>query len=289
MLTTIHDARREENRMVRKYLGLASLLICFAAGAAASAPSEGLAGKANENQSATPRAKVTKTPPLSDNASASVKGQASGGMSHSSDAEDHPEEEKIKWTDQIIALFTIILAVATFLLWMATQRLARGAEDQARDFKSSLEITKINLRSAIRVSVDRIDPCEVGRIPKVKVTFKNVGLSYILNLDIDTTQLGYAPTDKLKSSFQSALLTPRPERVTIAPNDVYEIDVDAGQNALTDNMFRHLLIGDHAFYLRIVIKYDDIFNDKHGDDSKFYTGGRSGNPTLPLVEYRDRI
>ncbi len=56
--------------------------------------------------------------------------------------EDHPSPWRSWWRhffdinlgDALIAAFTLVLSIATVLLWIETRRLAKGAERQAKDF-----------------------------------------------------------------------------------------------------------------------------------------------------------
>jgi hypothetical protein len=41
-----------------------------------------------------------------------------------------------------IAAFTVVLAIATILLWISTKRLAVLAGNQADDFRSSIEVMR---------------------------------------------------------------------------------------------------------------------------------------------------
>lgn len=74
--------------------------------------------------------------------------------------------------EAVIAVFTIVLAFATGLLWKATRDLVRGAEITAER----------QLRAYVFVEVITVESVEVGQRPKITAKIKNAGQTPAYNL-----------------------------------------------------------------------------------------------------------
>jgi len=53
-------------------------------------------------------------------------------------------------SDYFLVLFTLALAVSTFFLWRETERLAEGADDQAKKMQASIDATQLMAKNILR-------------------------------------------------------------------------------------------------------------------------------------------
>jgi hypothetical protein len=98
----------------------------------------------------------------------------------------------------IIAAFTLLLGIATFLLWRATRNLVRGAERTAeRQLRAYIGILHYEIRNA-----------KTGQHPECDIAFKNFGLTPAYKV-------------KVRNEFKFIALPGRPEDFAMTdPNPI---------------------------------------------------------------------
>jgi hypothetical protein len=107
--------------------------------------------------------------------------------------------------DFAVGLFTLLLGIATYFLWRETERLARGADDQAEKMERSIEaanasVEALKMTEMARIYVTRINlesiKSGINLAPKFRVYFRNYGKTPGF---IHSTTLKFALANKRKS------------------------------------------------------------------------------------------
>jgi hypothetical protein len=166
-----------------------------------------------------------------------------------------------KNVEAIIALFTVILGVATWLLWRATKKLIEGAEATA----------KRQLRAYIHVSEAR---CGDFGFPTA---------IYMINY----TNTGQTPAYDVYSSIVIKLtafpLSEPLEMVGDGTKGITTIGRDGegharieAPRALTGEEYAAIRDGKAAIFVFGVISYRDVFGDNWTTQYRYYVGGDQG-------------
>ena len=182
---------------------------------------------------------------------------------------------RLKFTDTLVALFTGLLSVATFFLWLSTRKLVLGAEKTARH----------QLRAYVFVlSAEVLIKSDEHSVPEAKVTFKNFGQtpakglisrsgfalypfpnSEMPNIVIaerefsgDLTKTDLAPTGENKSSIQ---ITRDPAYATAARKA---------------ELVERLTNGTSIIFVYGEIRYTDVFGVDRWTKYRFTMGGPVG-------------
>jgi hypothetical protein len=166
-----------------------------------------------------------------------------------------------KNAEAIIALFTVILGIATWLLWRATKKLVEGADATA----------KRQLRAYVHVS---------------EAKFSDFGFPsgvYMVNY----TNTGQTPAHDVYSSiaikFTKFPLSEDLEVVGNGTKGIVTIGRDGEGHArieaprgLTGEEYAAVRDGKNAVFDFGVISYRDVFGDKWTTDYRYYVGGDQG-------------
>lgn len=75
-----------------------------------------------------------------------------GTAALSGDQNASTNDEAPKWTDVVLAIFTILLTFSTMALWWETYKLRKGADGQTEGFKKSVEAAQRSAEAAERAS-----------------------------------------------------------------------------------------------------------------------------------------
>jgi hypothetical protein len=168
-----------------------------------------------------------------------------------------------KNAESIIALFTVILGIATWLLWRATKKLVEGAEATA----------KRQLRAYVLALDARVYDFGITEIIEVQCRIKNYGqtpaydvvgwMGATLNDFPNPTDLGRPPADLGLS------------RAVIGPQGrtVFRAQVS---RLLTGLEFQKIRSGASTIYVFGEVTYRDVFNDKWTSHFRFMYGGAGG-------------
>lgn len=169
------------------------------------------------------------------------------------------------WLDaeRIIALFTIILGIATWLLWRATDKLVKGADKTAER----------QLRAYVLASSGRVKNFGVGEQFEARVTVRNSGQSPAsdvvawVGIQIgkfpDPGQLGRPPADL---HLSKGVMGP-------GAKAMYSAVVEA---PLTLFDFERIRSGAVTIYIFGEVEYLDIFNRKQSSAFRYTYGGPGG-------------
>ena len=174
----------------------------------------------------------------------------------------------------IVAVFTIVLAWSTWGLWSATKRLAEGAEQQAREVRDSLAISRqaadaasLNANAALtsgraHIWVDRVTADFTrdgeGNITRITcvVSIRNggptPGLGKILRIHMFREPIENWPDQPVyKGTFSEAA-------GLIAPQDI-NYNTMVVKVALSQEEFADILAGTRALIFYGSITYSDVF------------------------------
>lgn len=163
----------------------------------------------------------------------------------------------------IIAIFTIVLGVATAFLWKATRDLVTGADANADR----------QLRAYVMIRDVVINDFEIGKIPIPRITIKNSGLTPARNVTV-WCNVGFdlfPHTLSLPRRSQDAL-PPTP----IAPGGTHTIEPKIKQGEMNAPTWAALESGTHAIYVMGEIRYEDAFGQHRETDFLLFTGGPLG-------------
>jgi hypothetical protein len=166
-----------------------------------------------------------------------------------------------KNAESIIALFTVILGTATWLLWRATNKLVEGAEATA----------KRQLRVYVHVSEAK---CADFGFPNgvYKVNYTNTGQTpaYDVYSSIAIKFTKFPLSEELEDKgFGTKGIT------TIGRDGEGHVRVDAPRG-LTGEEYTAVRDGKSAVFIFGVISYRDVFGDKWTTDYRYYIGGDQG-------------
>jgi hypothetical protein len=161
--------------------------------------------------------------------------------------------------EAIIAAFTILLALSTIFLWVATRDLVRGADQTA----------KYQLRAYIGVSLKRAPEFNVGTVPKAIFDYKNFGQTPARDvrhwarivIEPHPSEPRFEPTP-----FDAA-------RVTVNPAHNESIVISLGR-ALTQNDVDTIRNDTARLYAHGEFWYFDIFGKEWRTEFRLMSGGQ---------------
>jgi len=163
--------------------------------------------------------------------------------------------------ESIIALFTVILGIATWLLWRATKKLVEGADATA----------KRQLRAYIHVSEAR---CSDFGFPNgvYMVNFTNTGQTpaYDVSSYIAISFTAFPLSEKLEMAGHGTK-----GLATIGRDGEGHARMEAARG-LTGEEYGAVRDGKRAVFVFGVISYRDIFGDKWTTNFRYYVGGDQG-------------
>jgi hypothetical protein len=160
-----------------------------------------------------------------------------------------------KHGEAIIALFTIILGIATWLLWRATKRLVEGAEDTAQR----------QLRAYLCAVGCRMKKFEVGKEVVATVTIENTGQTPAYDTTVVTT------IEFRSLPIKENLILERPtqlSRTTVGRDQ--KILPSAYGRRLTQEEYFAVLNGDAAIFVYGQVKYRTAFGREPTTDFRFF-------------------
>jgi hypothetical protein len=172
----------------------------------------------------------------------------------------------------VIGTFTIVLAISTIGLWLATNKLWSAGEEQLSHLRQTAER---ELRAYVMIENAHIDGLDVGHFPRAALTLKNTGTTPAYNLT-HWCAMGFAPfplEGAVPDSGEEIPLPPRP----LAPGSIINTWATVGQNPpmnlATLNAMR---AGTHALYIVGQIQYDDGFGNRRETEFLLFCGGNIG-------------
>ncbi|MDQ6867610.1 MAG: hypothetical protein M3178_04110 [Pseudomonadota bacterium] len=186
----------------------------------------------------------------------------------------------IDWTPEAVtaagtialAFLTLVLAVGTLFLWLATRRLVRGSEKTAER----------QLRAYVLVSSARIHDFGIERPPRVEIIIKNSGQTPAFDL------LSWSGMIFEKFPLNIELVDPPPDikqsRSTLGAGDISSHLTTAGC-PLTKIETDMIIAGKVAIYVFGEIKYKDIFKkiERSTRYRMMYGGGGGATPDGALT------
>jgi hypothetical protein len=141
-----------------------------------------------------------------------------------------------------------LLSIVTFMLWVATVGLVRGADRTAER----------QLRAYIDLRWAEIQDFEVGEQPSVMVTFRNVGQTPAKDVRV-TIRLQLRPANEPPDNVEIEG-GPGASKSTVASRGKFKADV-AMAGLLTADQYRAVEDGEAALFLYGIVRYDDIFGN----------------------------
>jgi hypothetical protein len=157
-----------------------------------------------------------------------------------------------KNAESIIALFTVILGIATWLLWRATKRLVEGAEDTA----------KRQLRAYVSGDPSGVDNWGPNIPFEISYILKNTGQTFASNVR-HFTWGGIHPWPlPVGEKFPTGGEATDGARTVIFPNQTLTGHAFF-KDGLTAKDIADLEVGHERLYLFCRIQYDDIFGAPH--------------------------
>lgn len=166
--------------------------------------------------------------------------------------------------EAIIALFTVILGIATWLLWRSTRDLVNEAKATAeRQLRAYVMIDK--------ASVKNLGP---GGEPVVNLLIRNSGQTPAHDVK-HWVASGIAPYPLSEAMLKKIMgeeteLPPKP----VAPNG--EFNLPSESEVLTEASYGGLFNKTHALYVVGEIRYRDAFGVDRETDFLLFTGGPIG-------------
>lgn len=139
---------------------------------------------------------------------------------------------EINGADYVLALFTLVLAASTILLWRGTERLAKGADDQSKTMTNSIALAREDFEATHRPWIHIVDITAPDGLKweggaarvSVRVICRNIGNSpaqrVTINVEMSDFMWGDETKiiiDRLKSSPWIAAVPNKMNR-TIFPN-----------------------------------------------------------------------
>jgi hypothetical protein len=178
-----------------------------------------------------------------------------------------------KNAESIIALFTVILGIATWFLWRATKRLVEGAENTAE--------------RQLRAYVSNPVAAEIKRFntatPFIQLGFKNSGQTPAHNMRIWTrSAVSIYPLANPPDPPDGGPIS----MGVIGPNSDFHISIES-DIPVTDDERQRVVAGDAAFYVYGHLAYDDAFGKpRETTFCVFYRGEVAKSPSGRLATYQ---
>jgi hypothetical protein len=166
-----------------------------------------------------------------------------------------------KNAESIIALFTVILGIATWLLWRATKRLVEGADRNAER----------QLRAYVLAVQGRVRRFAINEPIDIGITTKNTGQTpgYDFHQTISIAMTDYPPNEPHEDIVWSEPIY----KSIIGPGEFSSSFADFPNFKLSEGQFREIKAGKAAIWAYGEIRYRDAFGKRHVTKFKFiYTG-----------------
>jgi len=164
--------------------------------------------------------------------------------------------------DSIIAAFTVLLVVVTGTLWLATEKLVKGAEDTAER----------QLRAYVLIDEARIENALIGKMPTAKITLKNFGQTPAY----DTIQWATMGIDHYPPTLTFPVHDGQDRaRANLGPGGKFLLYPELGA-ILTAEQFDALNRKEAALYVIGWVKYRDAFKIPRTTEFVLFSGGPIG-------------
>lgn len=174
-----------------------------------------------------------------------------------------------KYADAIIAVFTVILGVATWLLWRATKALVVGAEDTSAR------------QSRAYVFVDQSEIRQFGwdQPPEAWLLLKNMGTTpaYQVRRRAHIGLSRYPCT-----SFETPAWPAQIAKSDLGPGGEIQFGPIALDRKLTNEETDKVVKGEYAIYVWGEVKYLDAFGEGQEMEFRYYFRG-NGTPQYNTV------
>jgi hypothetical protein len=196
-----------------------------------------------------------------------------GEQSECSTHEDRTEWASLAWcrswewldSERVIAIFTVVLGLATGALWRSTDRLVTGAEKTAeRQLRAYVFPTKVVLTNATTS-------------PKITIEYQNCGQTPAYNVAIWTTTA--SAIYPLLEEPHGPEIEPTASWGHIGPGIPIHLDTFP-EPSVTPGEIAALAQGNGALYMYGVLSYVDAFKKSRSLKFCYFKGG-------PGVPYRD--
>ena len=162
-----------------------------------------------------------------------------------------------EWIDseRVIAIFTVIMGVATVILggvtwklWQVTGKLVKGADDTARR----------QLRAYVHIDEATIKSTKFAECPIITLIAKNFGKTPAYRVEWRT---GFEFFSSLKEDDLPAPITER-GHAPLGPT-ASVIRVEQWRDSFGEETIRQMKTGTGALYVWGILKYKDAFDDPH--------------------------
>lgn len=240
-------------------------------------PTEGIDAEQDEirtQREGDPRNKLT--PPSEAQTVSAARGRQGGDNSGVINVENTEFWQilgvKLKITDTVIAIFTVILAVSTLLLWISTRKLVIGAELTAER----------QLRAY--VLVENALTTQFGPVSKIQIAFKNSGqtpayrLSVWASIEVAVDPLEQRPDPPSGESEQKG---------TFGAGATLHLLEETTRIIVTEEL-NGVRSGEAGLYIFGQLSYTDIFQKIRTTTFCFIYGGAGGvHPDGNMRPYKD--
>jgi hypothetical protein len=169
----------------------------------------------------------------------------------------------------VVAGFTIVLAISTIGLWLATNRLWTAGERQLSHLSDTAER---QLRAYVLPIRATAKVMKLGHVPEITVQLKNSGQTP-----------AYGVTNSVSGGFQrpgdpdAVLRWERTSKATIAPNTrFYAIGGKTTMRPLTQASFDGVTEGRFIFYIYGETRYMDAFGNNRATKYRYLLDDRTG-------------
>lgn len=173
-------------------------------------------------------------------------------------------------SDRTIALFTVFLFFATYLLWRATRDLVRGAEKTAER----------QLRAYVLVEKVTIIDFAKNKQPRIHAVMRNTGQTpaFKLHFAANATLLPYPATSPFVFNWPSKRIYS-----VIGPGAATTITI-APRLVLTEQDIADVLEKRTAIYVYGRIEYEDAFGRDQWSEFRVIHGGNLGPSANDLMQ-----
>jgi hypothetical protein len=204
---------------------------------------------------------------------------------------------RLKITDTLIALFTALLFIATFLLWVATRNLVRGADDTSqRQLRAYLGVERIQLSSQ---NLDAADYKPAGRFRGLVhrdfllVTVRNFGSTpaYDVRIWVNWQTMPFA--QRLPDAFEfldRGVVSPNVPQPTLSQHILHRDQNHLAQIAIRDlRPFISTNRQERSLYVHGHIDYRDIYRRRWSATfcQSWEPWTKSGVEFIPYREHND--
>ncbi len=191
---------------------------------------------------------------------------------------EHNEHFFVELGTIVIAAFTIVLGVATFLLWRATSDLVKGADANAeRQLRAYVVIDVCQAVAATSEGDigEEKKRLQAGSHAIAIVSYKNTGQTPAYDVRIDG-EAELRPWPLTERDLTSRPTNPSSQAV-LGRDGIFEVNVrELGWGPLVTARIEDLQKGRYAFVVWGRITYRDIFGKQWRTDFRYFIGGPRG-------------